>query len=365
MKGVILAGGLGKAFRPLSHTGPKQLVPIANKPVLHYVIEDLAGAGIKDIGIVVGYTEERVKAIKDAVGDGSRWGCRVTYIDQDSPRGLAHAVGICREFTGDDKFVVYLGDNMIKGGITSFVHDFERSRCGVNLLLTEVDEPQKYGVAVLDEKDTLVELEEKPKNPRSNLAVIGIYMFTPAIYEMIDMVEPSARGELEITDAIGLMLRSGKHEVMARRITGWWDDTGTINAVLKANALILGDIEAENNGEVASGARVTGNVAIGKGTRVMEGAVIKGPSIIGEHCTIGPDAVIGSYTSIGNGVVIEAGEIESSIIYNDVTINYGGKIVDSIIGEFSEVTSNEQRPGGDRLIVGSHSRISRSAERKL
>ncbi len=360
MKGVILAGGLGKAFRPLSYTGPKQLVPIANKPVLHYVIEDLVGAGIKEIGIIVGYTEERIKAIKDAVGDGSMWGCKVQYIEQDAPRGLAHAVGICRKFTGKDSFVVYLGDNMIKGGIASFVDEFQHSNSDASLLLTEVADPQKYGVAIVDGAGNLLEVEEKPKNPRSNLAIIGIYMFRPAIFEMIDSIKPSARGELEITDAIARLVKSGRHKVQARKVTGWWDDTGTIGAVLNANALVLSDIKGSNLGEVAAGAKITGNVAIGKGTRILEGSVIKGPSIIGENCVIGPDTVIGSYTSIGNNVTVEGGEIESSIIYSNVKISYQGRIIDSIVGEFSEITISRQKPEGDRLIIGSYSKISKS-----
>jgi len=360
VKGVILAGGLGKAFRPLSYTGPKQLVPIANKPVLHYVIEDMVNAGIRDIGIIVGYTEERINAIKDSAGDGSRWNCRISYIDQDAPRGLAHAVGICRHYTGDDSFVVYLGDNMIKGGITQFVEEFDRSDYHASLLLAEVDEPQKYGIAVTDEEGNLIDVEEKPKDPRSNLAVIGIYMFRPPIYEMIDLIKPSARGELEITDAIDRLVKSDEYKVMARKVSGWWDDTGTINAVLNANALILSDLKSDNRGEIDAGVRITGNVIIGKGTRVLTGSVIKGPSIIGENCTIGPDTVVGSYTSLGDNVTIENGEIEGSIVYNNVKINYRGRIMDSIIGEYSEISSNRQRPEGDRLIVGSYSRISRS-----
>ncbi len=360
MKGIILAGGLGKAFRPLSHTGPKQLVPIANKPVIHYVIEDLVAADVREIAIVVGYTEDRIKAIKDAVGDGSRWGCRVTYIPQDAPRGLAHAIGICRQFTGKDSFVVYLGDNIIKGGIVPFVKEFDRSDCGASLLLAEVDDPRKYGVAVLGAGGEVVDVEEKPQQPKSKLAITGIYIFKPAIYEMIDQIQPSARGELEITDAIRRMIKSGKYRVVARKISGWWDDTGTIEAVLNANTIVLSDLKGENLGEVEAGARVIGHVKIGRGTKVQRGAVIKGPSIIGENCLIGPDTVIGSYASIGNGVTIEGGEIESSIIYDSVKINYRGRIVDSIIGEFSEITMSQQSPKGDRLIIGSHSRISRS-----
>ena len=360
MKGIILAGGLGKHFRPLSHTGPKQLVPIANKPVLHYVIEDLVEAGIKEIGIIVGYTEERIDAVKGAVGDGARWGCKVTYIRQDAPRGLAHAVGISRQFIGRDSFVVYLGDNMIKGGIVLFVEEFKRANCEASLLLAEVDEPQKYGVAVLGANGEVIDVEEKPQHPRSNLAITGIYMFRPAIFEMIDLIQPSARGELEITDAIRKMISLGKYRVLARRITGWWDDTGTIEAVLNANAIVLSDLKGESLGEVEAGAKVVGNVKIGRGTKILRGSVIKGPSIIGENCFIGLDTVIGSYTSIGDGVTVEGGEIESSIVYNNVKINYKGRIVDSIIGEFSEVTLSQRSPKGDRLIIGAHSKISRS-----
>jgi len=359
LKGVILAGGLGKAFRPLSHTGPKQLVPIANKPVLHYVIEDLVEAEIREIGIVVGYTEERINAIKDAMGDGSRWGCKITYIRQDAPRGLAHAVGICRQFIGQDNFVVYLGDNMIKGGIVPFVQEFNRANCEASLLVAEVDEPRKYGIAVLDTNGEVVDVEEKPQNPRSNLAIIGIYLFTPAIFGMIDLIHPSARDELEITDALGRMVKSGKYKVIVHKVTGWWDDTGTIEAVLNANSMILSNLHGENLGEVEGGAKVIGHVKIGKGTKILRGSVVKGPSIIGENCLIGPDAYIGSHTSIGNRVTIEGGEIEGSIIYNDVKISYKGRIVDSIIGEFSEIGSSQQSPRGNRFIVGSYSRISR------
>ena len=360
MKGVVLAGGLGKAFRPLSHTGPKQLVPIANKPVLHYVIEDLTEAGVKEIAIIVGYTEERIGAIKDAAGDGSTWRCRVTYIEQDAPRGLAHAVGICRGFVGDSDFVVYLGDNMISGGIVPYVAEFTRSGCDCSLLLAEVSDPTRYGVALLGDDGVVNDVEEKPKRPRSNLAIAGIYMFRPAIFGMIDRILPSARGELEITDAIKKMVESEDYSVIGQKVVGWWDDTGTIEAVLNANATVLSKLRGENLGTVETGARIVGEVRIGKGSVVHRGSVVKGPSIIGEGCRIGPDAVVGGYTSIGDNVTIEGGEIESSIVYGNVYINYLGRIIDSVIGEYSEITLGNQNPRGDRLVVGSHSRISRS-----
>ncbi len=359
MKGVILAAGLAKEFRPLSYASPKQLVPIANKPVLHYVIEDLVEAEIKEIGIVVGYIEERTNAIKNAVGDGSIWGVKITYIRQDPPRGLAHAVGICRQFIGQDKFVVYLGDNVIKGGIVPYVKEFNRADYDAGLLVAEVDEPRKYGIAVLDANGKVVDVEEKPQNPRSNLAITGIYLFTPAIFEMIDSIHPSARGELEITDAIGKMVTSGNYKVVVDRVTGWWD-TGTIERALSANRMLLSDLRAENLGEVEAGAKVIGQVSIGRGTEILHGSVVRGPSIIGENCLIGPNAYIGSYTSIGNQVTIEGGKIEDSIIYNDVKINYQGRIVDSIIGEFSEIALGNNTLRGDSLIIGAHSRITRS-----
>jgi len=202
MKGIILAGGLAKRFRPLSHTGPKQLVPIANKPVLYYVVEDLVEAGIKDIGVVVSHIAENANAIKDTLGDGARWNCNITYIHQDAPRGLAHAIGICREFVAGDRFVVYLGDNILKEGIAHFVKDFCEVGSDADLLSAEVDDPGKYGILVLNKAGRLVDVEEKPQNPRSNLAIIGVYMFTSAIFEMIHLVRPGVGGEMQITDAI-------------------------------------------------------------------------------------------------------------------------------------------------------------------
>lgn len=360
MKGIILAGGLGKRFRPLSHAGPKQLVPVANKPVLYYVVEDLVEAGINDIGVVVGHMEENIAAFKNALGDGARWGCKITYIRQDVPRGLAHAVGICRDFIAGDKFVVYLGDNILKEGITRFVEQFRSSHVDAALLVTEVDDPKKYGVAVFNEAGELIDVEEKPRHPPSSLAIIGVYMFTAAIFEMVDLVRPGAKGELQLTDAIRMMLRSGKYKVTAHKIEGWWDDTGTFEAVLDANNLLLSDLKREILGEVAEGAKIVGHVKIGKGTKILSGSLIKGPAIIGENCIIGPNTYIGSYTSIGDNVTVEGGEIEGSIVYNNVQISYKGRITDSIIGEFSEITSDSQQPRGDRLVLGSYSRVTRS-----
>jgi len=360
MKGIILAGGFAKRFRPLSHTGPKQLVPIANKPVLYYVVEDLVEAGINDIGVVVSQIEENANAIKNALGDGSRWDCKISYIHQDAPRGLAHAIGICRDFTGDEDFVVYLGDNMLKEGIARFVKEFGKAHVDATILLTEVDDPKKYGVAVINQAGELLDIEEKPQHPRSNLAIIGVYIFTPAIFQMIDLVRPGVNGELQITDAIRIMMGSGKYKATARKITGWWDDTGTFEAVLNANNLILSNLKGEILGKMSDDATIIGHVKIGRGTEILSGSLIKGPTIIGENCIIGPDSHIGGYTSIGNNIVIEEGDIESSIICDNVRIMYNGRITNSIIGEFSEIISDSQHPKGDRLILGSYSRVTRS-----
>lgn len=356
MKGVILAGGLGTGFRPLSYTTPKQLVPIANKPLLYYIIEDIVNAGIGELGIVVGSNEEVVGAIKNGVGDGSRWGCKISYIQQDAPKGLAHAVGICRQFVGKDRFVVYLGDNMLRDGISPFVREFNRIDCDASLLVAEVDEPRKFGIAVLDKNGNVVEVEEKPKNPKSNLAITGIYLFTPEIFPMIDIIQPSGRGELEITDAIGELVKSPKHRVNVQKVTGWWD-TGSIKAALNVNRIILNDLPLEVLGEVEDGATVTGRVGIGKGTKVLRGSVVEGPSIIGEDCLIEAGAHIGSYTSIGDRCSIKRSKIESSIIYHDVKIDYQGTIADSIIGEFSEIFASDLTPQTSRLIIGARSRI--------
>jgi glucose-1-phosphate thymidylyltransferase len=356
VKGVILAGGLGTGFRPLSYTTPKQLVPIANKPLLYYIIEDIVSAGIGELGIVVGSNEEVAGAIKDAVGDGSRWGCKISYIRQDTPKGLAHAVGICREFVVQDRFVVYLGDNMLRDGISSFVSEFNRIGCDASLLVAEVDEPGKFGIAVLDKNGNVVEVEEKPKKPKSNLAITGIYLLTPEIFPMIDIIKPSARGELEITDAIGELVKSPKHRVNVQKVTGWWD-TGSIKAALNVNSIILNDLPLEVLGEIEEGAKVTGRIGIGKGTRVMRGAVVEGPSIIGEDCLIEASTHIGSHTSIGDRCSIKGSRIESSIIYHDVKIDFKGRIADSIIGEFSEISGSDLVPEANRLIVGARSRL--------
>lgn len=359
MKGLILAGGSGKRLRPLTHTGPKQLIPVANKPVLFYCIEDLKNAGIEEAAIIVaGDDHARVEAIKNAVGDGSKWGLNVSYIEQDTPRGLAHAVAITKDFVGGDDFVVYLGDNMLKGGIKGFVEEFENSNADASILLSEHKYPEKFGVALLNKEGEIIDVEEKPENPKSNLVIIGVYIFTSKIFEVIKEIKPSARGELEITHAIQKHVESKDCKVISHVVEGWWDDTGNAEDILHANHLVLMEIESENRGAVEEDVKIVGNVKIGEGSVIKKGSVIKGPVIIGKNTVIGPDTYIGSYTSIDDDCKIEGGDIESSIILKGTVIKFKGKIVDSLIGKESRVLSSDNRlPKGYKFIMGENSEV--------
>jgi glucose-1-phosphate thymidylyltransferase len=356
MKGLILAGGLGKRLRPLTHTGSKQTIPIANKPVLHYCVEDLVNADIKDIGIIVGYTPDRIKNIKEVVGDGSLWGAKITYIEQDAPRGLAHAIYIAKDFVDDDNFVVYLGDNMLKGGIKDFVKDFVKTGAHAKLLLSEVENPSQYGNVTLDENGNIIDIEEKPKKPKSNLAITGVYLFRPDIFEFAKNVKPDKNGEVQITDAIKMMWKSPKHKVIATIINGWWDDLGRTEDILKANYMVLSDLkESENRGMIEENVSLIGVIKIGDNTLIRKNSIIRGPVIIGKNCKIGPDTYIGPYTSIGDNTTIIDGEIESSIVFGDTMINCKGKIVDSLIGKNSTISSSNRLPKGYRLVIGENS----------
>lgn len=355
MKGLILAGGSGSRLRPLTHTGPKQLIPIANKPVLFYAIEDLKEAGIKDIGIVLGFNMP--EKIKEVVGDGSKFGVRVRYIMQGEPKGLAHAVAVSKEFLGDEPFVMYLGDNLLKNGITELVNDFNRTEADAVIALTKVKNPEMFGVAELSDNGNVVRLVEKPKEPKSNLALVGIYLFRKSIFGAIRKIKPSWRNELEITDAIQQLVDS-KKTVNAHIVRGWWKDTGKPEDLLHANQLVLDGLEPENNGRVEEDVIIRGRVKIGKGTIIRKGSVVRGPVIIGNGCEIGPDTYVGPYTSIGNNTVIKKGEIDSSIVLDNVHISCGKKIVDSLIGSHSHITSADKTlPKGYTLILGENSEI--------
>jgi len=355
MKGVILHGGAGTRLRPLTHTGPKQLIPVANKPISQYVLEDMLESNIKEIAIILGGTYPR--KVREYYGEGSRFKAKITYIHQGEPKGIAHAVGLCREFAEDDPFVVYLGDNLLKGGIKRFVDLFGNSGFDAKILLCEVKEPQRFGVAEFDENNRLVRLIEKPKVPPSNYALTGIYFFKPVIFEMIKRLRPSWRGELEITDAIQLLLSKG-YKVGYDFVTGWWKDTGTSEDILEANRLVLDGLKPQIKGKVEDHASIQGRISIGRNSIVEHGSLIRGPAIIGENTKVEKSVYIGPYTSIGNDVTIKKGEIENSIIMDNCMIDVDERIVDSIIASHSQITSNERNtPKGKRFILGERSQV--------
>ena len=358
IKGLILAAGHGTRLRPLTHTSAKQLIPVANKPMLFYAIEDLKNSGINDIGIIVGHTDERVKNIKDTVGDGSNWGVKITYIFQDAPRGIAHAISLAKDFIGNESFVTYLGDNLIKGGINSYVENFKASDCDAGILLAKHKTPEKFGVAIMNE-GKLVGLVEKPKDPPSDLVISGIYMFKPTVFDVISTLKPSWRNELEITEAADKMIKSGKHKVMVQTVTGWWKDTGRPEDILEANHLVLDEMKPFNKGNVEEGAVIRGKVSIDENTTIRKGSFIRGPVIIGKNCEIGPDAYIGPYTSIGDNSVIKSAEIESSVVVGESKIECKSRIVDSLIGKNVTIISAEKNvPKACKLILGENSFVS-------
>ncbi len=356
MKGVILHGGHGTRLRPLTHTGPKQLIPVANKPISQHVLESLREAGIKEIAIVLGdmYSEK----VKEYYGDGGKFGVKIAYIHQGKPLGIAHAVGLCRSFVGNEPFVVQLGDDLIKGGVAKYVKKFKDSTYDGMVLLCKVKEPQRFGVAKFDAKGKLVKLIEKPKKPPSDYALSGIYFFKPIIFKMIDQLKPSWRGELEITDAIQLLLEK-TNNVGHLFVEGWWKDTGTPENILESNRLILEDLKNEILGAVEDDASIQGRVSIGKGTVVRHGAVIRGPASVGNDSLLEGNVFIGPYTSIGSNVIVRMGEIENSIIMDNCIIDIEGKITDSLIGPFSEIVRNHGgKPKGARFVIGERSKIS-------
>ena len=350
MKGLVLSGGAGTRLRPITHTSAKQLVPVANKPVLFYGLEAMRAAGIDDVGIVVGETRAEIKA---AVGDGSRFGLRVTYLPQEAPLGLAHAVLIAEEFLGDSPFVMYLGDNLLKEGIAPFVRDFERSEPDALILLQRVKDPSEYGIAELQD-GRVVQLVEKPSEPRSDLALVGVYLFTPAVFESVKAITPSARGELEITDAIQHMIDRGLR-VEPHTVTGWWKDTGKLEDMLEANRLILSTIESDVRGEIAE-STLDGPVQVGEGS-VIERCTVRGPVVIGAGCRLS-DTFVGPYTAISDGVVVEHAEIEHSIILENSRISrLGARMADSLIGRDCVIAHSEALPVAYRFMVGDSSQI--------
>lgn len=353
MKGVILHGGHGTRLRPLTHTGPKQLIPVANKPISQYVLEDLKNAGVKDVAFIVGGVMP--EKVRDYYGDGRKFGVCVEYMEQDRPGGIAHAVGLTENFIGKSNFIVYLGDNLLKGGISNIAREFEEKHYDAMVLLSKVEHPQQFGVAEFDKQGKLARLVEKPKEPPSNFALTGIYFFTPLIFEMIHKLKPSWRGELEITEAIQMMLEEG-YNVGYRVVEGWWKDTGTVEDILEANILVLDEMEPTLETDVDK-ICLQGRVSVGKGTQIKTGAMIRGPTVIGENAIIESDVYIGPYTSVGKGTHVKKGEIENSIIMENCVIDIGTKIIDSVIGAHTEIITNQKGPKGHKLIVGENSRI--------
>jgi len=354
LKGVILHGGHGTRLRPLTHTGPKQLIPVANKPISQYVLEDLRNSGIRDIAIILG--DVLPEKVKDRYENGGKFNVNITYIQQDKPAGIAHAVGLTENFIKDSPFIVYLGDNLLKGGITKFVKEFRQQNYDAMILLCKVENPQKFGVAEFTQNGKLVRLIEKPEKPPSNYALTGIYFLTPTIFKMIKKLKPSWRGELEITEALQLLI-DNNYNVGYKKVEGWWKDTGTVEDIIEANRLILDDLESSINGVVQDKACIQGRAAIEEGTIIKRGALIRGPVAIGRNTTIENNVYIGPYTSIGNNVTIKKGEIENSIIMDDCTIEIDEKITDSLIGPNTEIITNKKGPKGHKLIVGESSKI--------
>jgi glucose-1-phosphate thymidylyltransferase len=365
MKGLILSGGAGTRLRPITHTSAKQLLPIANKPILFYGLEDMVAAGITDIGIVVGDTHAEIEA---AVGDGSRFGATITYIPQEAPLGLAHCVLIAHDFLGEDDFVVYLGDNMLQQGLEHFVEQFEAERHrapqlgdggghgapAAQILLAHVDDPRQFGVAAVDDAGNVKYLVEKPTDPPSDLALAGVYLFDPTIHEAVRAIEPSARGELEITDAIQWLIEHD-HRVLHEVLVGWWIDTGKKDPLLDCNRLILETLTPRIDGDVDMHSRVTGRVVIEAGA-VLERSTVRGPAIIGANTRL-VDTYVGPFTSIANDCAIIDAEIEHSVVLERSRIVGVHRIQDSLLGREVEVLRSQLRPQASRLMLGDHSRI--------
>ena len=351
LKGLILSGGRGTRLRPITYTSAKQLVPVANKPVLFYGIEAMAQAGISDVGIIIApQTGDEIRA---AVGDGSRFGVRVSYLVQDQPLGLAHAVLTARPFLGDSSFVMYLGDNLLQGGIVDLVGAFREGEPDALILLTRVDDPENYGVAELRDGQVM-RLDEKPAQPTTDLALVGVYMFTPSVHEAVDAIEPSGRGELEITDAIQHLVDSGRR-VEPHVVAGWWKDTGRLEDMLEANRLVLDTIEARVEGELVD-AQVDGRVVVEAGAR-LERATVRGPAVAGAGARLS-DAYVGPYTAIGEGCVIENAEVEHSILLAGSSVRgLAGRMEVSLLGRNVVIGRDQRQPRAYRFMVGDNSEI--------
>jgi glucose-1-phosphate thymidylyltransferase len=351
VKALIASGGRGTRLRPITHTQNKHLIPIANKPILYYAIEAAADAGIKEIGIVHNADSQEVPQY---IGDGSKWGVKITYIPQEVPGGLAQVVQLAEKFIVGDKFIFYLGDNMLVGGVRRFVEEFEKSGCNCYLTLSKVNDPERFGVPEIRD-GKIIRVEEKPRQPKSNFAVAGIYLYDHHIFEAVKSLKPSARGELEISDAHTLLIERGLN-VGYSEITGWWKDTGKPTDLLEANRLILDNIKPQNDGQVDHHSDVAGRIVLEKGSRILN-SKIRGPVIIGKNCTI-ENSYIGPFTSIGDRTEVRRSEIEYSIVLRDCKItNVGIRIEGSILGNDVEVVEGIGKPRVHRFMIGDQSRI--------
>ncbi|MEU0110436.1 glucose-1-phosphate thymidylyltransferase [Streptomyces sp. NPDC006251] len=351
MKALVLSGGAGTRLRPITHTSAKQLVPVANKAVLFYGLESIAEAGITDVGMIVGDTAAE---IEEAVGDGSQFGLKVTYIPQERPLGLAHAVLIARDYLADDDFVMYLGDNFIVGGITGLVDEFRRHRPDAQILLTRVADPRAFGVAELDPTGQVIGLEEKPDQPKSDLALVGVYMFTPLIHEAVRAIEPSWRGELEITHAIQHLIDS-RADVRSTVIKGYWKDTGNVGDMLEVNRTVLEGMERRIDGDVDDASQTIGRVVVEEGARIVNSRIV-GPAVIGSG-TLVSNSYVGPFTSVAENCRITDSELEFSIVLRDSSIQGVGRIESSLIGRHVEVTPAPSVPSAHRLVLGDHSKV--------
>ena len=354
MKGVILHGGHGTRLRPLTHTGPKQLLPIANKPMSQYCIESLCDAGVTDIAIIVGGLGSN--KVKEYYGNGEKFGVNLTYIEQDFPRGIAHAVNLCKEFVCNEKFVVFLGDNIIQKPISEFSSNFEKSNYDASILLCEVVNPSRFGIAVV-KNEKIQKIMEKPKNPPTNLAVTGIYFLTPKIFDVISRQKPSARNELEITDALEMLLKENDN-ISYNMITDYWKDTGTPEDILHANMQVLAKIKPYFYGKKEDNVSIEGSLMLGDGSSIKTGSTIKGPVIIGKNCLIESNTTIGPNTSIGDNSILSNCDIENSIIMKDCKIEGDFRIRDSIISSNSQVHINEKTRNEKVFLLGEGTKIS-------
>jgi len=351
VKALIASGGRGTRLRPLTHTQNKHLIPIANKPILHYAIEAAVDAGIRQIGIVCNADSNEVQ---EAIGNGKRWGVKISYIPQKAPLGLAHVVRISQKFIGKDNFIFYLGDNMVVGGIKRFIDEFERSGCNCHLTLSRVKDPERFGVPEI-KNGKIIRVDEKPKKPKSHFAVAGIYIYDHRIFEAVKNIKPSARGEYEISDAHSYLIRKG-YKVGFSEITGWWKDTGKPTDLLEANRLVLDNIQPASRGSVDASSVVAGKVILQEGASVIN-SVIRGPAIIGKGCVI-ENSYIGPFTSIGNGTVIKNSEVEYSIVLRDCKVtNVKLRIEGSILGNDVEIVEASGKPLVHRFMIGDQSRV--------